>query len=170
LSVSNEIESGIRELCDMLKVWLIAALERQGHKATGDLINSIDVALEKAMAGMSIVGKFVYYGRFVDTGRRAGITGVPVDELIKWIRVKNIDLRGRKERDVAFAMMFAIKKKGIPSNGAQDKKRFMSGVLEEHETEIFNMIDTAFYNLFEGEINNLVEKTQTEINSIQYHA
>jgi hypothetical protein len=63
-----------------------------------------------------IEGKSLLYGRYVDSGRRAGIKRVPIDALIGWIRVKGIPLNGRKERDLAYAIQLKIWKNGIPSN------------------------------------------------------
>lgn len=165
ITIKNELIA----LCNNIKQNLILELQRQGHRATGDLINSLDVVTEQISGAVSIVGRYVYYGRFVDTGRNAGLKGVPIDALIAWIRVKNIDLMGNSEKSVAFAIMNAIKKHGIPTNRDMSKRRFMSGTLERMETQIFDRITEAYGRAVEKEIVNLIEQTQTSINSIQYH-
>lgn len=163
------VREALRELCNRLREALVLELEMQGHRVTGELINSIDVAVETMYGTISIVGRMAYYGPFVDFGRMPNVRRVPLDALLNWIRAKNIDLRGKKERQVAFQIMNAIWKRGIPSNRDQRKKRFMSGTLESQEQYIIEAVDTAFGEYMDTEITNLVERTQTAINSIQYH-
>jgi hypothetical protein len=163
------IKSQLLDLATLIKMNLIREVERQGHRASGKLMDSIDVAIQSTVGGMSLIGRYVYYGRWVDTGRNAGVKRVPVDALIQWIRIKNIDLRGRKERDVAFAIQAAIYKNGIPTNRDMGKRRFMSSTLEKMEQVIFNKIYDAVFKGVELDIFNMIEKTQSSINSIQMH-
>lgn len=150
-----------------LKDWLINELERQGHTATNDLLNSIEVAINEIGNGFEITGEYLYYGRFVDTGRRAGTKKVPISALLDWIRVKKIDLRGNSEKSVAFAIQTAIFKKGIPTDGDKSKLRWMSGTLEAKEEEIDKRVreiagtyvDTVFDNMIENTKKLFTEST-----------
>lgn len=154
----KQIQSELAGLCAILKKAQIDELTRQGHRATGALIDSVDVYIKQQQSLISIIGSFAHYGPYVDRGRRPGGKRVPLDALVEWIKVKQIDLRGKSQRSVAFAIQTSIWKHGIPTSGSMDKKRFMSGTLERNETVIFEMISRAFQNLFEGEIFNMVEK------------
>jgi len=95
---------------------------------------------------------------------------VPIEALVAWIRAKGIDLRGRREEDVAWAIQWSIWRNGIPTNRDMGKRRFMSGTLEKMEEKIFEMITNAFTGVVEKEIFNIVESTKTSTNSIQFHA
>jgi hypothetical protein len=164
----QDVKYQLQSLCNTLKLALQRELVSQGHNATGKLVESIDVFVNEMIAPITIYGMFAYYGPYVDYGRNIGVKRVPIDVLLGWIKIKNFDLKGNSARSVAFALQTAIFKKGIPSNGASNKKRFMSKVLEAREQEIFDRINHAFGNIIEAEIFNVVELTQTSINSIQY--
>ncbi len=152
------------EVGDFLKGKLNAELEAQGHKATGNLADSIEITIKRFLDGWEIQGRFLHYGKYVDTGRAAGVKRVPLDALIEWIRVKRMDLRGKSERSVAFAIQTAIFKKGIPTDGDERKKRWISRTLEDNEQEIFDRIQPIMYQFVTVEFNNLVERTQKLLN------
>lgn len=156
----------MKKQLDILAGWiqriLIEELERQGHKATGQLINSVEVAVNDITDGFEIVGQHLYYGRFVDTGRKAGVKRVPIDALIDWIRVKKMDLRGNSERQVAFAIQRAIYNKGIPTDGDQRKKRWMSGTLEAKALEIDEKIREIAGYYVDLVFDNMIERSKKE--------
>ena len=156
----------LNEVAKFISIELKQELEAQGHNASGELGKSIDVATKELVNGFVIQGSFVFYGKFVDTGRKAGGKKVPIDALIEWIRVKRIDLRGKKERSVAFAIQNSIHKKGIPTDGDQRKKRWISGTLERIEGDIASMIQTIVEDFVTLEFNNIIEKTRKEFTQI----
>lgn len=152
------------EVAEWLKAKLNKELEEQGHIATGNLANSIEVTIKRFLDGWEIQGFFLHYGKYVDTGRRAGVKRVPLDALIEWMRVKKMDLRGKSERSVAFAIQTAIFKKGIPTDGDERKKRWISRTLEDNEQEIFDRIQPIMYQFVEVEFTNMIERTRTLLN------
>lgn len=149
-------------LAGWIQKLLIEELERQGHKATGQLINSVEVAVNEIADGFEIQGHHLYYGRFVDTGRKAGVKRVPIDALIDWLRIKKMDLRGNSERQVAFAIQRAIYNKGIPTDGDQKKKRWMSGTLEVNAQEIDEKIRGIAGYYVDLVFDNMIERTRKE--------
>ncbi len=59
-----------------------------------------------------------FYGQFLDSGRRRGARGVPIDVLMKWIRENRLQGRSKKgrfisTRSLAFVIQASIKRKGI---------------------------------------------------------
>ena len=162
-----QVKNDLLVICGKIKEQLIAELTRQGHKASGALLDSIDVALEQTVYSITIFGRFAYYGPYVDYGRNASIKRVPIDALIEWIRIKKMDLKGKSEQQVAFAIQMSIFKKGIPTDRNIGKKRFMSGTLEKMEEYILTGITDAFGKYVEAEIFNIVETTRTSVNSMK---
>jgi len=153
----------LQPIARFLQQEVITELEQQGHIATGNLKDSIEAAIEEYAGGFKIVGRYLYYGEYVDTGRKPGTKRVPIDALIAWIRVKKINLNGKRERDVAFAIQTAIFKKGIPTDGDDKKKRFVSRTLEATEGELKAMIESVFYRIVKLSVENMIEETQKEL-------
>ena len=150
----------LEELAAYLEKEIITSLESQDHVATGKLRDSIKVNVEKVVSGYAIVGQYLHYGRYVDTGRKARVKRVPVDALIAWIRAKKIDLRGRRERDVAFAIQHAIWKKGIPTDGDPGKLKFLRRVLDGNEKVIQTTIQAFFSNVIAVRIKQSITNAQ----------
>lgn len=84
--------------------------------ASGSLRNSIN-----AIPNDNVISiEMNTYWKFVQSGRKAGKKGVPVDALIKWIKERGLsgkDEKGKRmsTRSFAFAIQRNIKKFGIPS-------------------------------------------------------
>ena len=151
-------------LADYLEKELKEQLKLQDHIATQNLYNSIEVAVENIKNGFEIRGEYLVYGKYVDTGTKPG-RKVPIKALIDWIRVKKIDLRGKKELSVAFAIQNAIFRKGTPTSGDANKKRWMSLVIEKNEAKIIEEIENIAFGQITIELNNLIEKTQKLYNN-----
>lgn len=151
------------EVADFLKEAIKEEMIAQGHVATGNLLNSVEVEVTNAIDLISIDGRFLKYGRFVDTGTRGG-GWVPIDVLIQWMRIKKIDLRGKREKEVAYAIRWAIYKKGSPTDGDERKKQFMTRTLDRLENEIntriINIVDEAMQITF----TNMIAKVQKDFN------
>lgn len=154
------MEAALTHIAEWLKRKLQDELARQGHVATSDLGNSIEVAVEEISNGFELRGSYLYYGKFVDTGRAAGVTRVPIDALLDWIYVKGISFEGKNELQTAFAIQTSIFNKGIPTDGDSDKLRWMSGTLEESETELDALIREAAGSFVTTIFNNMIEESQ----------
>ena len=154
------MEAALIHIADYLKRKLQDELARQGHVATGDLGNSIEVVVEEITNGFELKGSYLYYGKFVDTGRAPGVTRVPIDALLDWIYVKGISFEGKSEMQTAFAIQTSIFNKGIPTDGDPDKLRWMSGTIEANETELDALIREAAGSYVTTIFNNLVEESQ----------
>lgn len=151
------------EVGDWLKSKLKTELENQGHVATGNLLNSIDVSIHRFLDGWEIRGTFLSYGKEVDTGQPPG-TRVEISALIEWMRAKKMDLRGKSEQTVAFLIQRKILKVGTPTDGDKTKTGWMSKTLEDNEQEIFDRIKPIMYQFVTVEFNNMIERTRTLLN------
>jgi hypothetical protein len=106
----------------------------------------------------------------VDTGRKAGGKRVPLDVLIQWIRIKKIDLRGRSEKSVAFAMQTAIHKKGIPTDGDTDKKYFMTNTIKRLRPEIESRLRSIIQEAIRIEFVHMIDRARESMNEFNYAA
>ena len=133
-----------------------------GHVASEALFNSIESVVERTMSGVTITAQGLYYAKWVNSGRpsikkKPDIKGVPISVLIDWIRRCKIDLRGKREESVAYAMQISIRQKGIRPAPFIDKsirkferskfienhiEQFMGQYLDELLQTIFNELDS----------------------------
>lgn len=130
-------------------------LLNQGHTASEALFNSIQSVIEHTLTGITISAQALYYAKFVNAGRKPGTKGVPINLLVEWIRRKRLNMEGKRERSVAFAMQRSIRDKGIKPSRFIDKsidkfnkskrlenkiERFMEEYAEEQLQTIFNQL------------------------------
>ena len=130
-------------------------LLNQGHTASEALFNSIQSVIDQTLTGITISAQALYYAKFVNAGRKPGTKGVPIDVLVEWIRRKRLNMEGKRERSVAFAMQRSIRDKGIMPSRFIDKsidkfnnskrledniERFMEEYAEEQLQTIFNQL------------------------------
>ncbi|MDR0754546.1 MAG: hypothetical protein LBF04_04075 [Prevotellaceae bacterium] len=105
-------------------------LLQQGHVATDKLFNSINVHVEQTVSGFSVVGNALFYAKFVEHGRKPGLKGIPLEVLVDWVRQKKMNLAGKSERSVAFAIQTSIKQKGI------EPSKFIEKTLQKSDGKI----------------------------------
>ena len=130
-------------------------LLNQGHTASEALFNSIQSVIDQTLTGITISTQALYYAKFVNEGRKPGTKGVPIDVLVEWIRRRRLNMEGKRERSLAFAMQQSIRDKGIKPSLFIDKsidkfdkskrleddiERFMEEYAEEQLQTLFNQL------------------------------
>jgi hypothetical protein len=164
LEGKEKINESLKIIGAYIKEALIVELALQGHNATGTLINSITTNVLSTPNASILFGEFVYYGRFVDTGRRAGARRVPIDALIKWIKQKGFESVAKKIRGMAFAIQKTIFEKGISTAQSwkgEATKDFMTKTLKNLEPQITNDIEKAAEQSIEAIIDNMIRETRS---------
>lgn len=175
----NELEQSLVLIGEYLKAEMIAELVRQGHKITGGLINSITTEINNGTDYIQLDGAFVYYGRFVDTGRRAGAKRVPIDVLVEWIKAKGFQASAEQtegknfnvdkwRKGLAFAIQKTIFDKGISTSASwkgESTKNWMTGTLERNEKRIEKDVFEATEITMELIINNMLLDIQKKSNN-----
>lgn len=151
------------EIAQYLEQQLKQKLIAQGHVATKALLNSIKVEVKNEVDKWLIVGSNLEYGNAQDKGQPPN-TFVPITVLIDWIRIKQINLKGRRELDVAFAIQKRIMAVGTPTNGDPKRKRWLSGTLEEESNTVQQMIQKALQQEVELMMTNIIEQTKQLVN------
>lgn len=149
----KELRTALMGLSLELEEALASELIAQGHRLTGALIESIDVALTESFNQLGLVGKFNDYGIVLDTGvpkeripysrggpRRGGASKY-ITGLINWARIKfQVDLK--RAKGIAFAVANTHLKKGMPAGG-RAFTRWMTKTLEKKERRIAQVIGDA---------------------------
>lgn len=143
----------LQQIAQYLNDTLQMELLNQGHTASEALFDSIKTVVERTLTGITITTEALYYAKFVNAGRKPGTKGVPIDVLVEWIRRKRLNMEGKRERSVAFAMQRSIRDRGIKPSRFIDKsvgkfnsskrlenniERFMDEYAEEQMQTIFN--------------------------------
>lgn len=146
----NGIEKSLLNIYEYLRVKMVDELQRQGHVVNGTLLNSIQGEIVKSTDAISLDGTFVYYGKFVDSGRRRGARKVPIQALENWIIAKGFESDAKKVRGMAFAIQQSIFKKGISTSeswNGESTKNWMTGVLNSSqkkvEDDVYNSVEDA---------------------------
>lgn len=145
----------LQQIAQYLSDTLQMELLNQGHTASEALFNSIQSVIDQTLTGITISTQALYYAKFVNAGRKPGTKGVPIDVLVEWIRRKRLNMEGKRERSVAFAMQRSIRDKGIKPSRFIDKsidkfnkskrledniEQFMEEYAEEQLQTIFNQL------------------------------
>ena len=143
----------LQQIAQYLNDTLQMELLNQGYTASEALFDSIKTIVERTLTGITITTEALYYAKFVNAGRKPGTKGVPLDVLVEWIRRKRLNMEGKRERSVAFAMQRSIRDKGIKPSRFIDKsiekfdkskrlenniERFMDEYVDEQMQTIFN--------------------------------
>lgn len=163
--IDKTLSKNLEPLCRFLEDEIKSELSSQGHKATGALSESIRVKVQDMATWAEVRGTGVHYAKYVDSGRRAGIKRVPLDALIGWIRAKGINLNGRKERDVAYAIQLAIFRNGIPTNKNTAKTGFVTRTLDKNTGKIREMVNKAAGETLAIELHNVIWNIKQSINA-----
>jgi hypothetical protein len=138
-------------------------LIKQNHRATGNLIASLDYAVENRSGDLfSLIVTSLPYGGFVDRGRKAGGKKVPINVLVEWIKQKGIETNNKKILGIAFAIQNKIHKEGSPTKGRVKKYGkgvdFIDDTLKRINKEIERRIADIVFLPVEISINNLVKR------------
>lgn len=91
-------------------------IEDQGHKATGELINSVEVDI--SVQGDKIVGvvRLNDYAKYLNEKQQPHYP--PFSVIYDWAKVVRRDLNDKEQRSFAWAVVNKIGKEGMPTSGA----------------------------------------------------
>lgn len=149
-----ELSNQLNVIADYLKVEIQNILEEKGHRATGELIRSIENTVSKGSDMYVIEGSMALQGRFIITGREKGKKGVPVDALVKWIENKNFSDGIKSTRGLAFAIQKSIIDKGIKPND------FIGDVFDRNRDRMENSLLDANEKALDLALTNLINNAK----------
>lgn len=148
-----ENNSFILQIRQYLSDTLQMELLKTGHISSEALFNSIDTIVERTLSGITITAKGLFYGKYVNAGRRKGKKGVPVNKILEWIRRTKMNIYGKREESVAFAIQTSIKQRGLKAAPFIDRsinKFNKSKRMEAHiEKFVVQYLDELLMKLFQ---------------------
>ena len=154
-------DSDISELGQFIINELGAELIKQNHRATGKLIESLDYEIEHRGDLFSLIVTAVGYAEYVNRGRRAKTTKVPIPVLVEWIRQKGIATNNKKILGIAFAIREKIYQEGSPTKNRTRKygkgTGFVDDTLDRINAEILRRMPDFLFKEIEISIDNLVK-------------
>jgi len=157
-------ENGLKAALEILVQAFKYELAAQGHKDTGELLNSFNSTLKVTENGAEGLIYMLHYGKAMETGRGKGKRGVPIANLMDWIISKGIESDIKKVKGMAFAIRKTIINEGSPTKGSlslhSPKTDFISLALNQKQDEIFKILEAELYKGFNFTIENLVKEEQ----------
>lgn len=150
----DELEIQLNEIAEFLKKDIQDILLADGHKATGELISSIENTVIKGSDMYVIEGSMAFQGQFIITGREKGKKGVPISALVDWIRNKKFVDGIKKVRGVAFAIQKSIIDNGIKPND------FIEKAFDKSRDRIEVNIDQAVEKALDFALTNLINNAK----------
>jgi len=146
---------------------IIASLQKellgQGHKATGNLINSFEQRVIELPNSIVIEILMDEYGIYVNEGRKTGGKKVPINVLVEWIERKAIASGDKEVKSMAFAIQNTIHKEGIPTKGSFKfsnngrRKGFIDFVINNELDEVYNELEQQVFKGYDDAIATIVK-------------
>ena len=146
---------------------IIASLQKellgQGHKATGDLINSFEQRVIELPNSIVIEILMNEYGIYVNEGRKTGGKKVPISVLVEWIERKAIASGDKDVKSMAFAIQNTIHKEGIPTKGSFKfsnngrRKGFIDFVIDNELDGVYNELEQQVFKGYDDAIATIVK-------------
>lgn len=130
-------------------------LIRNDRIASGDLLNNIEYEVTRGDFTYTIYVKMKDYWYYVENGRKAGKMP-PIDNILRWIRVKPVLPRPNAEgklptpQQLAFLIARKIGEEG--TEGTQDLRKATDTIWDTFEDRLYEAIDedvdAAFIQIF----------------------
>ncbi len=154
---------------------IIASLQKellgQGHKATGNLINSFEQRVIELPNSIVIEILMDEYGIYVNEGRKKGAKKVPISVLVKWIEQKAIANGDKEVKNIAFAIQQVIFAEGSPTDGSSRKgtkgsfefsnngrrKGFIDFVIDNELDGVYNELEQQVFKGYDDAIATIVK-------------
>lgn len=139
-------------LGDQLKNNLVQELRRTKAIASGDLINSLKIDIEKTDDGAIISLAGNDYITFIEKGRKRG-KYAPLKPLEKWVRAKGLATEQKKVTSIAFAINNKIKREGIKPRPILENT--FNNNLPMYDKIVSDALDKDLNKYLEQKLNNI---------------
>lgn len=150
--MGKNLSKGLQSFGELAAKYMKETLSSKGKDATGNLMNNIEVTLDKDNNIQDIAIEMPDYGQYVDSGRKPGGKFPPPQAIKNWIKDKPIRVRGISIDSAAYLIGKKISEKGIeptPFIEQSINKAFEQGedlVLDALENDVAFTIEAAFKN------------------------
>ena len=146
---------------------IIASLQKelieQGHKATGNLVNSFEQRVIELPNSIVIEILMDEYGIYVNEGRKSGGKKVPINVLVDWIEKRAIASGDKEVKSLAFAIQQTIHKEGMPTKGSFKfsnngrRKGFIDFVIDNELDGVYNELEQQVFEGYDDAIATIVK-------------
>jgi len=160
---NNNIQQGLEVIGDFIVDQLRKTLEEQGHRATGQLQDTMKSVVTTSGSGFDITIYGQDYAKNVEKGVPKGVW-VSVDALAQWVQDKGIASGEREVKNLAFAIQRTIYDKGT-IQFREKKKGFVEVVLDENAKLIFKMVLDLFTKEITLSLTNTIRKEKRTFES-----
>ena len=140
---------------------LVKTLDDLGHRATGQLQDTMRSVVTVDGKGFDITIYAKDYAKFVENGVPAGVW-VSVEALAKWVEAKGIATGEPQIKALAFAIQWKIFKQGTVQF-RENKKGFVDVMLDESANLNFQMVFDLFTREVALSLSNTIRQNQNII-------
>lgn len=156
--MSNKtLREGLIEISKKYQEELIDRLEKDGRKASKNLINSVNFVANEIFFGFESVFSYLFYGSYFETGIPASkikpAGKAKIEGLLDWIRRKGLSEGLDKDKQFAFAISKKHEQKGFPLFGPIN---FQTRVLDELQPFLEKEIQKLSETAIRAELTDLV--------------
>jgi len=116
----KELYKVLRKIGAESVAFLTQILSENDHRATGNLIKSLDYDVVKDVDTLLLKLTGADYFKYVDNGRKPG-KQPPTKPILSWIKHKHIKFKNMSDNQAAFIVARSIGKNGIKPLHATDK-------------------------------------------------
>jgi hypothetical protein len=150
------IEAGLKLIGDFMVDKLVKVLDEQGHRATGELQDTMRSVVTTTNKGFEITIFGKDYAKAVDKGSPPG-TKVSIEALAEWVETKGIATGDVAIKSIAFLIQRKIFKEGT-IQFRENKKGFIEVMLDANAKIIFKMVLDLFKTEFTLSLSNEIRK------------
>jgi len=163
---TEELNRQLHQISTFLQEDIKQILIDDGHRATGELVNSIKNTVSQGSSMFVIEGHMAKQGEYIIRGRKEGAKGIPIDALIKWIQNKNFSSGITSTKGLAFAIQRVIKFGKFDKNGNKIKEGgikpddFIGKVFDKNSAYLDSKLNKAVERALNLSLTNLVNNSK----------
>jgi hypothetical protein len=158
------IKDGLDIIGQFIVDQLVKILDDQGHRASGQLQDTMRYQITETSGGFDISIYAKDYAKYVEQGVPPG-TWVSVEKLAKWVNDKGIATGEIEVKNLAYAIQRKIFDKGT-IQFREKKKGFVEVFIDEQAKAIFKMAVDLFAREVSTVLRNTIAKERTTFESI----
>lgn len=151
-------ENGLQLIGDFIVKQLQIVLEEQGHRASGNLIDTMRSEVKSTSRGFSITIYGANYSQAVAQGLPPG-TKVSTKALAEWVETKGIATGESAIKSLAFLIQRKIFQEGT-IQFRENKKGFVEVMLDEQAKIVFQMVFDLFSREVAVTLRNTIAKNK----------
>ena len=176
------IATDVERVQQVLTEALMDEFEAQGHAMSGKLIKDIEYQVKQETDKLTIAGFMYNYGNILAAGTKAskipfsgrtgrGGTSLYIQALQSYAKQRMNIQDEKKSLSVAFAIAHEQKKHGMPTPGSYKytssgkRTEFIEDAFKRSEDKINEAISDMAFNMLTVNIDVLINKWQTELNT-----